>query len=159
MKTLTLPKHPACAEPPLFATTYRLKPAKRLILAGLLASLSGCCSLIHIPPSAEDLARLPVVEFPDTPPAGDFILKLPKGKPIPVQVSVKGSLLSESVEDTLHATIKRDLFVHKEWASWDGKNWEIATDLVGVDLRLALPSYEHPKPGEIALQVDQKSRR
>jgi hypothetical protein len=158
MITLDIENGPACAKPSRMTVTHWLNHAKNLSLITLLASLNGC-AFFHAPPCPEDMALLPVVEFPNTPPAGDFILKLPSGKPIPLTVSVRGSLLTQEVAHTLESTISRDLFLHKEWASWDGKNWQAAADLVGVDLRLALPSYEHPKPGEIVLQVDQKRRR
>lgn len=129
--------------------TFRRAGGVSLALA--LLAMGGCVSL---PPSAERMARLPVVEFPNPPPAGDFILKLPAGKPIPLRVAVQGSLLKQGNEQTLAASIVQDLFVHKEWASWDGKRWLPATDLIGIDLRVALPSDQHPHPGEITLRVD-----
>lgn len=56
----------------------------------LALSLTGCASMF--PPSVEKLASLPVVEFPNQPPVGDFIFKLPAGKPIPTRVAIEGNL-------------------------------------------------------------------
>lgn len=153
---MTIPAKPV-SQGRLEPTGRRIGPARHLPLMTLLAGLNGC-AVFHPTPCPEDLARLPVVEFSKMPPPGDFILKLPAGKAIPVRVTVKGSLLTESVDQTLNTTIVRDLYLHKEWASWDGQDWHSATDLVGADLTLALPSDAHPKPGEITLTVDRKDR-
>lgn len=98
------------------------------------------------------MSRNPLAPARSTP-AGDFILKLSAGQPIPARVSLKGGLLRQGVEQTLTVAVVRNLYVHKEWACWDGKDWRLAGDLVGVDLSLALPSDAHPGPGEIALKV------
>lgn len=120
----------------------------------LMLSVSGCASLF--PPSAEQLASLPVVVFPDTPPAGDFVFKLPAGKPIPTRVAIEGNLLTAGVEQTLTTSLTKDLYVHKRWVSEDGKNWRPVGKELSVELALSLPSDEHPKPGEIVLRVNRK---
>jgi hypothetical protein len=126
------------------------------IFAGLVAILvlSGCASLSR--PSAEQLAALPTVEFPNTPPTGDFIFKLPGGKPIPTQVIIEGSALASGASQTLNATLPRDLYVYRNWVSEDGKNWKPAGELLKVEVAVTLPSQEHPKPGEIRVKVDRK---
>lgn len=119
-----------------------------------LVSLAGCASLF--PPSAESLARLPIVSFPDTPPAGDFVFRLPAGKPIPSRVVIEGSALASGAEQTLSVTLPRDLYVHKRWVSEDGKTWRPLNDALAIQLTLSLPSDEHPKPGELRLSIDRK---
>ncbi|MEY8877299.1 MAG: hypothetical protein AB9M60_12370, partial [Leptothrix sp. (in: b-proteobacteria)] len=54
------------------------------ILSALtLTTLGGCASA----PSAEKLATLPVVTYPDKPAAGsDYVYKLPAGKPIELRM-------------------------------------------------------------------------
>jgi hypothetical protein len=116
--------------------------------------VTGCASLSS--PSAERMAALPVVTFPNQPPAGDFILKLPAGQPIPLKVVIGGSLLAKGTVETLTATLAKDVYVHRHWASEDGKTWVRARDLVGVNLGLSLPSDAHPRPGEITLIVNRK---
>lgn len=123
----------------------------------LALSLAGCTSMF--PPSAEKLASLPVVEFPNQPPAGDFIFKLPAGKPIPTRVAIEGNLLTASAEQALTTSLARDLYIHKRWVSEDGKTWKPLRDALSVDLALSLPSDEHPKPGEIVLRVNRKEAK
>lgn len=127
----------------------------RPLAAGLaLLSLSACASLS--PPSAATLASLPVVTFPETPPAGDFVFRLPAGKPIPSRLAIQGTALATGAEQTLSVTLPRDLYVHKRWVSEDGKNWQPVGDVLAIDLSLTLPSDEHPEPGEIILRIDRK---
>ena len=136
--------------------TIRKLPALAGRITALIAvlNLSGCAGLSR--PSAEQLAALPTVEFPNTPPAGDFILKLPGGKPIATQVVIEGSALASGASQTLNATLPRDLYVYRDWVSEDGKNWKPAGDLLRIEVAVTLPSHEHPKPGVIRVKVDRK---
>lgn len=119
-----------------------------------LAALTGCASLF--PPSPDALARLPVVTFPQAPPAGDFVFKLPAGKSIPTRVAIEGSALATGAEQNLSVTLPRDLYIHKRWVSEDGKTWRPVNDALAIQMSLSLPSDEHPEPGEIVLRVDRK---
>ena len=120
----------------------------------ILAALTGCALA---PPSADKLASLPVVVYPDKPGSGDYIYKLPAGKPIDLNVRADGSALSAPVQQKISASLARDLYLHKQWASEDGKNWKAADKLIEVDLRVTLPSYESPGPGEMHLSVERKA--
>ncbi len=120
----------------------------------LLAVVAGCAALNR--PSAEQLAALPVVTYPDTPPAGDFVYKLPAGQPIDLRVLVDGSALAQGADQKVSASLAHDIYLHKEWASEDGRTWQPAGKLVGVKLTVKLPSYESPGPGEMHLTVDRK---
>lgn len=128
----------------------------RLPLLGVaalsLAGLAGCASIF--PPSTESMARLPIVEFPAPPPTGDFILKLPAGKPIPARIIVDGTALASGADQTVNATLPNDLFLHRGWVSRDGKTWQRRRDVLDVRLAVSLPSDEHPAPGKIHLTVD-----
>lgn len=128
-----------------------MKPTAISVLA--ILALSGC-SLA--PPSAEKLAALPVVAYPDKPPAGPFIYKLPAGQRIGVNLTIDGSALTKGVQQTANASLGRDLYLYDRWASEDGQRWVAAQDLIGVDIAVALPSCESPKPGEIHLTVNRK---
>lgn len=134
--------------------------AKARIIAATLAaislSLSGCASMSK--PPQEKLASLPVVELGRPTPAGDFVLKIPGGKAIPVKVTIDGSALVSPVKQTLSATIPHDVYVYKDWASEDGRQWRRADELFGVKLKVALPSPESPQGGEIHLTVNRKTR-
>jgi len=136
--------------------TLRNRPLLAVRTATLIAvlALSGCASLSR--PSSEQLAALPIVEFPNPPPDGDFILKLSGGKPIPTQVVIEGSALASGAAQTLNATLPRDLYVYRDWVSEDGRNWQPASELLRVDVTVTLPSHQHPKPGAIRVKVDRK---
>lgn len=123
----------------------------------LALALSGCAGLV--PPSADRLAALPVVTYPDPPPAGGFVYKLPAGKPIPSRVAIEGTALASGAEQTLAVTLPRDLYIHQRWLSEDGKTWRYLSDVYAIDLRLSLPSDEHPKPGEMVLTIDRKDSK
>jgi len=125
----------------------------RPALFGLaVLALSGCATMS--PPSQDKLATLPIVEFPAAPPAGEFILKLPKGKPIPTRVVIEGSALASGADQTLDATLPGDLYLYGRWISEDGKTWKPAKDVIDVRVAVSLPSDAHPKPGEIRVTVN-----
>ncbi len=97
--------------------------------------------------------------FPEAPPSGDFIFKLPAGKPIPSRVAIRGTALATGADQTLTVTLARDLYVRKRWVSEDGKNWKPLGDALAIELSLSLPSDEHPKAGEMILRVDRKEAK
>ena len=119
-----------------------------------LVILSGCAGLP--PPSAEKLAPLPVVTYPDKPPTGDFVYKLPAGRPIDLRILADGTALATGADQKVSASLAHDIYLHKKWASEDGRTWLDADKLIGVKLTIALPSYETPGPGEMHLTVNRK---
>jgi hypothetical protein len=119
-----------------------------------LATLAGCTGMA--PPSADKLARLPVVTYPAQPSGTDYVYKLPAGKAIEMRILVDGNLLAGKVDKTLSASLDRDLYLYKRWASEDGTHWVAAKKLVGVNLAVSLPSWQTPKPGELHLSIDRK---
>lgn len=119
-----------------------------------LALLGGCAA--WTPPSAERLAALPVVSYPDKPAGGEYLYKISADKPVELRVRADGSALMAPVEQTVSARLKRDVYLYKQWASEDGRRWVQADRLLGVDLRVSLPSHETPGPGEIRLTVDHR---
>ncbi|MEW5786794.1 MAG: hypothetical protein AB1899_02960 [Pseudomonadota bacterium] len=123
----------------------------------VLTTLAGCASLN--PPDGAKLAALPVVAYPDTPPAGDYVFKLPAGQPIAVNIHADGTALAANATQTLRASLARDIYLHKDWASEDGLHWLRADKLIAVNLKILLPSYETPGPGTIHLTVDRKDPR
>lgn len=109
-----------------------------LCLALAALSLSACASLL--PPSAEEAAALPTVRFGQTAPAGkDYVLLYPAGAPLPMDVSITGNLFEKNEQATLNPRLKRDIYLYKTWASYDGKTWQRATQLVGGKIELRLP--------------------
>ena len=127
--------------------------ALSIVSALALVGLGGCAS----PPSADQLATLPVVTYPDKPAAGDYVYKLPAGQPIELRMLADGSALTGSVDQTLSARLGHDIYLHKRWASEDGRHWVDARELIDVHLMLRLPSHESPGPGEMHLSVERKT--
>lgn len=119
-----------------------------------LALLGGCAA--WAPPSAERLAAMPMVTYPEKPASGEYLYKISADKPVELRVQAQGSALTAPVEQTVSARLKRDIYLYKQWASEDGRRWVQADRLLGVDLQVSLPSYETPGPGEIRLTVDQR---
>ncbi len=130
---------------------------RSLAAALVLASLAGCASFSA--PSPEKLAALPVVTFPAAPPAGDFILRLPGGQPIPARVFVEGSALASGAEQQLSVTLPRDLYVHRRWVSEDNKTWKPFEDVLKIELSLSLTSDEFPHPSEMRLRIDRRDAK
>lgn len=131
---------------------YRLLTA---LCVTALASLSGCASA----PTAQQLAGLPTVTYPDKPTTPDFIYKLPAGQAIDMRLLADGSLLDKGIDQTVSARLKRDLYLHKEWASEDGQTWLRADQLVGVNLNVTLPSWQKPGPGELHMSIERKAQQ
>lgn len=129
--------------------------AIHIIVIPTLAILAGCAGLM--PPPSAKLAAMPVVIYPDMPPAGDYVYKLPAGKTIEVKIRADGGALAGSVEQTVGASLAHDIYLHKTWASEDGRTWVRANKLIGVNLAITLPSWQTPGPGEIHLTVERQT--
>jgi len=119
-------------------------------------SLSACASLV--PPSAEEAAALPTVRFGQAAPESkDYILLYPAGQPLPMDISISGNVFAKGEQATLAPQLKRDIYVYKTWASYDGKTWQRATQLVGGKIELRLPGEgDSRKPGTLALEFNEK---
>lgn len=125
------------------------------ILAAVALSLGACAG---IPPSAEEMAKVPVVRYGNTAPAGNqFVLHYPAGAPLPVVASVGGSLLEKPAQATLDVAVKRDVYVYRNWVSFDGKTWQPGDSAVGGDFRITLPGEEDGKAaGSMSARFDLK---
>jgi len=125
------------------------------LLTACALLLAGCASM---QPSAEELSKLPVVQFGQPVPAGsDYILFFPADKPIPVNVAVKGSLFAKEAEQRLEVTLRRGIYSYKNWVSYDRITWRNSQEVIKSDFRMTLPSYQHPEPGVIRIQMDERS--
>ena len=125
-----------------------------LVAAGL--SLGGCASLF--PPKAEDLAQTPVVRFGEAAPSGkEFITYFPAGAPLPALATVDGTLLERKVSATMQVALKRDVYLYRQWLSFDGKNWVYSTDAVGGKFLIELPGLKDGKnPGAMSAEFNLK---
>ncbi len=123
--------------------------------------LLGACALTAcagLPPSGEDMARLPVVRFGDTPPADQpFILLYPAGAPLPVETRIHGSLLQDEARGLLTVRTVRDLYTYKHWASFDGKTWQPSQALVGGQFEIRVPGERDGRnPGALRAEFNLK---
>jgi hypothetical protein len=97
--------------------------APYLTLLVLSFALLGGCASLETPP--EDLIKhVPLIEIGKPEPADkNYILYIPGGKTIPVQLAVKGPLLVNPGEATTRIQLTQSLYLYKEWSSLDGRNW------------------------------------
>ncbi|WP_448204039.1 hypothetical protein [Azospirillum sp. sgz302134] len=118
------------------------------------ASLSACAG---IPPSADEMAKLPVVRYGQPAPADkNFVLLYPAGAPLPVVASVKGDLLQRTDEKTLEVSTKRDIYTYREWVSFDGKTWERGDNATSSRFEILLPGGDGVSPGKLSASFDKK---
>lgn len=131
-----------------------MKTLPALLLASL--SLAACASLA--PPSAEEMATLPVVTYGQPAPAGQaFILHYPAGTSLPVTAAVSGSLLAREARTDLQVSLKRDIYTYQTWASFDGKTWAPGHDLVSGRIAMALPGESDGRsPGSLTAEFNLK---
>lgn len=100
----------------------------------ILLCLLNACDLLE-PDPVEKMTHLPVVTAGDTPPAGkDYVVFIPSGTAIPVELNVDGSLLIKPVSARASLTLAKDLYVYQYWSSHDGKNWQPSHDLLDVEI-------------------------
>jgi hypothetical protein len=124
-----------------------------LLISGTLLLLSGCASMSE--PETGALSRLPVIEYGQPVPAdGNFVLHFPQGKPIGMPVSFEGNLFQEPAQEMLNVRLKRDIYVHKKWLSYDGKHWVDTKGALDLQVSVVIPGYNHPEPGYIRLQMN-----
>ncbi len=121
----------------------------------LIITSSGCATLQK--PTNETLASLPIITYGDQIPVGkDYILHFPAGKPILTSVSIKGTVFAQEAEDTLEVILKKDIYAYQRWISYDNNTWIDGDDAIDFMLEIKIPGYKHPKPGIIAVQMNNK---
>ncbi len=133
---------------------------RNLVLLGILSLLIGCSTLR---PAAEEaplksqLEQMPVVRFGTTPPAGkDFILYFPAKSAIPFKVLAQGSLFVAPSSSTHQVALSHDLYVHKQWISYDRKHWVNNSTAINAKIDIKIPGYDFPHPGLIRISMDAK---
>ena len=124
-------------------------------------SILGACALTAcagLPPGGGEMARLPVVRFGDSAPAGQpFILLYPAGAPLPVETRIHGSLLQEEARGVLTVRTKQDVYTYKQWASLDGKTWKPGNQVVGGQFSIAVPGEKDGhNPGSMRAEFNLK---
>lgn len=131
-----------------------MKSVVSVILFLLLVSTVAAAA----PPSYEHLAKIPVIRFGEAVPDGDYILSFPAGMPVPISVSVEGSLFTMDARSELVVTPAREFFIFRDWASLDGVTWLPRGELIRSDVVMKIPGYNHPLPGILKIRMDLKGR-
>ena len=118
-------------------------------------ALTACAGL---PPSSQEIAALPVVKFGQPAPTGQaFVLYYPAGTPLPVTASVSGSLLERQDQAQLSVTLKRDVYSHKSWVSFDGKTWQRSSEVISGHFLVTLPGESDGRsPGTLSAEFNLK---
>ncbi len=126
-----------------------------ILLSSVILLSGGCASLDQ--PADNELASLPLIKFGNSVPEnGQYILHFPQDVPIGTPVTFGGNLFIADDVKTLTVTPKQDIYVYKDWVSYDRINWQSAEQVMQADLQLQLPGYDHPKTGYLNLQLDRK---
>ena len=131
-----------------------MKLTRILIIAAACAALGACATL---PPSSAEIAKVPQIRFGQPlPKDNNYVLLFPAGTPLPVYAAVDGSLFERGDNATLHVTLKRDVYVYRQFASFDGKDWHYSRNLVDTNLELQIPQKDGSNAGLLHLKLDQK---
>jgi len=105
---------------------------KHALSAFALFALAGCASLQPAP--TETIAKLPVVRVGSQPPQNtDYVVFYPAGFAFPIKLKASGSLFASERQIESQATLAKDLYLYKYWASHDGKSWKNSHELLGVE--------------------------
>ncbi|MCH2219093.1 MAG: hypothetical protein MK097_02030 [Dechloromonas sp.] len=136
-----------------------MKTLRPALLVLVTLALGACANLSA--PSTADIARLPVVDYGQNPPADEFILRYPAGSDLPVVASIEGSLLEKTDRATLTVRVKRDVYVYRNLASLDGKSWQPGEQIIGGRVWMTLPGNKDQKldavsVGEIGAEFNLK---
>jgi len=96
--------------------------ASRFIAAWCIVLWGGCAAALG--PPEDLLKRVPVVEIGQPePPDKHYVLYIRAGKPVPIQLTVKGPLLNQPAQAATHVQFTQSLYVYREWSSLDGITW------------------------------------
>lgn len=125
------------------------------------ASLAACSALPHqfaSLPSDAELAALPVIRLGHAKPAqGEYVVYLPASEAVTAVAKVQGNLFDQTDSKTLAVRLKRDIYLYKNWISYDKRQWLKAADAVQGNFHIQLPDYDHPQAGELLIELNTKS--
>ncbi|SBP87164.1 hypothetical protein [Thiomonas delicata] len=124
--------------------------------AAATLSLSGCAGLVL--PSADSMAKLPVVRFGEQAPAHkEYVLFLPANTPLPVDASVEGTLLEKTAKASMTVTLKKGIYIYKRWVSFDDKTWVAGQDAVAGKFLITIPGEKTgANPGVMSAEFNLK---
>lgn len=134
-----------------------MSTCRHLLVLASLSALAACASLGGAP-NDQTLAGAPVVRFGESPPNSEhFILHFAAGQAIPIVSRLHGNALTQPSEQIQTVTLNRDLYVYRDWLSFDRKTWKPSRDVLDLRVNVRVPSPLHPNPGLIELKADWRS--
>ena len=105
---------------------------KHALFSLFLFTLVGCASMLPAPTDA--IAKLPVVRVGGQAPQNtEYVVFYPAGFAFPVKLKASGSLFASEKQIESQATLAKDLYLYKYWASHDGQSWKNSHELLGVE--------------------------
>lgn len=130
---------------------------KRLILLSIIAACTTLTACAGIPPNSAEIAKAPQIQFGQPLPEGNnYVLHFPAGTPLPVSAIVDGNLFEHEGQATFHVTLKRDVYTYRQFASFDGQNWQPSRNLIETQLELQIPQKSGSNAGMLHIKMDQK---
>lgn len=130
---------------------------KRLILSSIIAASATLTACAGLPPSAAEIAKVPQIQFGQPLPEGDnYVLHFPASTPLPVSTVVDGNLFEHDSQAALHVTLKHEVYVYRQFASFDGQNWQPTRNLIATRLELQIPQKDGSNAGMLHITMDQK---
>jgi hypothetical protein len=127
---------------------------KRFILLSIIAvSLTACAGL---PPDMAEISKVPHIQFGQPlPKENNYVLHFPAGTPLPVTAIVDGNLFERDAQATFNVILKRDVYVYRQFASFDGQNWQPSRKLIETRLELQIPQQDLSHAGMLHIKMDQ----
>ncbi len=121
----------------------------KIIVILFLIMLSSCASINT--PNRSLIDNVPVIKIGESRDAPkDHIVFIPANAEFPIKFSISGTAFNKHLSSTVIASFKKDLYLYKYWASFDGKHWENSHKLINVE-----PSGGFDKSGgKIHLNLD-----
>ena len=108
------------------------------ILTTTLAAVAAACATPQ-GPDAELVRTKPVHTIGEPKPAtDDYILRVPRGAGVPVTLSLLGGPLAAPAVAHATASSRRDLYLYKQWFSYDGLAWKPLKQGFGLELSSGL---------------------
>lgn len=126
----------------------------RLLAAVSLPCLLAACAA---PPTAGEMANVPVVRYGDKASGPDFVLFYPAHTPLTVRTGVNGTLFDAPAQTELKVALTHDLYTYRQWASLDGLIWQPGDRLVKSEMRIEVPGAKDGRnPGALTATFDSK---
>lgn len=105
---------------------------KGVSLVVFIAALTSCASINK--PSPTLIETLPIVTIGKADDAPkEHILFIPSNKEFPVTFLLNGTVLNDNKSSTIMISFRRDIYLYKYWASYDGKAWANSHELLSVN--------------------------